>query len=269
MKRPLALCVLTLAAALSALYLHTLPSSSNTAGDRDAQQPAAMLTQRVEGEGWSAQLLTAPAQTDEHDGSFISYALLGPGEAVLDAGKVNHDESSSELRALSLYPVEDVMGYPGFCLERNQWTGRERDYYAQTESGPRFLGSSFSLLTSTSEDYSADLDSDGKAELICNVQFNADGVQRVIVYRLRDGVLEEGHLSPDCYDQFPGSALYGVTAFSEVYDPARGAVLLSFYPQEGAVQEAVYSDLAHFTFAPCEVSAPDPDAIDIISSFTA
>lgn len=141
------------------------------------------LTLTVEGDTWSARLQTGAAQPSGDGHSNIPYMLFGPNHALLEEGSVNCDETTAELRSFALREVDDVLGYPGFCFETQTWGGRVSRYYAVTGDGAVPAGMSHSFPRSDADDHSIDLDGDGRSEMVCNAQFNADGAQRVYIYR--------------------------------------------------------------------------------------
>ena len=86
------------------------------------------------------------------------------------------------------------------------------------------------------EAWSRDLDGDGVPELICNGTYG-DGVERVIVYRNNNGIIEEGSISQSYYEEKFGWTHIGEAgAFSvpaERYDPERGVFTATDYYARG------------------------------------
>ena len=158
---------------------------------KKAVSPYENLTLTAAGEQWSARLQTGTAQPSGNGHSSIPYALLGPNDVLLEEDSVNCDETTAELRSFALREVDNVLGYHGFCFETQTWGGRITRYYAVTENGTVPAGMSHSLPRSDADDYSIDFDGDGRSELVCNAQFDADGVQRVYIYRWEKVVPEE------------------------------------------------------------------------------
>lgn len=154
-----------------------------TSPEKKAVSPYENLTITVAGEQWSARLQTGTAQPSGDGHSSVPYMLFGPNDVLLEEDSVNCDETTAELCSVALREADDVLGYPGFCFEQQTWGGRITRYYAVTEGGAVPAGMSHSLPGSDADDHSVDFDGDGRSELVCNVQFNADGVQKVYIYR--------------------------------------------------------------------------------------
>ena len=217
------------------------------------------LTLTVEGDGWSARLQTGEAQPSGDGHSDVPYALFGgfgaaPG-FLLEAGRINCDATTAELRSFSLHRLDDVLGYPGFCFERRTWGGRITSYYAVTESGVLLAGVSHSGPFDA-DDHCADLDGDGRSELICNSSGSADGRMMPSVFRLRDGVVEEGRLRADFYSTLSSEPLWGGAA-QEYYDAGRGAFVVRYVLPETEEERTVeLTDYEHFTFARPSSYAP-------------
>lgn len=86
------------------------------------------------------------------------------------------------------------------------------------------------------ESWSRDLDGDGVPELICNCTYG-DGVQKVIVYRNNNGVIEEGSIRWSYYDEKFGWANIwegGISSMPvERYDPERSIFTATDYYTNG------------------------------------
>lgn len=100
------------------------------------------------------------------------------------------------------------------------------------------------------DDAAVDLDGDGVKELVCNVTYGADGVQRVIVYRLA------ANGSAKCADPLDLLDVPyndpGIGSLSEVYNAVHNTVDISYYPQgqEGPQLKSYPLDMARLTFSP-------------------
>ena len=86
------------------------------------------------------------------------------------------------------------------------------------------------------EAWSRDLDGDGVPELICNSTYG-DGVQKIIVYRNNNGIIEVGEIRWSYYDEKFGWANIdegGVASYPvERYDPERGVFTATDYYTNG------------------------------------
>ena len=131
-------------------------------------------------------------------------------------------------------PFDDIMGYSGFSLvtyDSGFW--QERAYYAVTDTGVFLMAESFGF--GSPEDYAVDLDGDGVTELVCNVQFGADGAERVYVYQRRADGIFRGYLDTE---DLPGHLDWGINSVWEEYDPAEN-VFRIHYAVEGRDDYAV------------------------------
>lgn len=80
-------------------------------------------------------------------------------------------------------PFEDICGYNGFWVRDESWFAQYySDYYVMSDDEILQIAHSFGG-NQLDNNYVKDLDGDGINELICNVTYGADGVQRVIVYK--------------------------------------------------------------------------------------
>lgn len=93
-------------------------------------------------------------------------------------------------------------------------------------------GRGFGFESAADGDYRDDLDGDGIEELICNCTYMADGVERVYVFRFRDGRVEEGEL--DKYEDIVSEEeLDGAGQISQRYDPDLRAIVFTYYAEDG------------------------------------
>ena len=141
-----------------------------------------------------------------------------------------------------------VLGYDGFIRQESYASGFLFNHYiAQAGGRETCIAESWGW---DRDDTAVDLDGDGVKELVCNVTYGADGVQRVTVYRLAaDG-------SAECADPLELLDVpyrdQGIGSLSEVYNAEHNTVDISYYPQgqEGPQLKSYPLDTAHLTFSP-------------------
>lgn len=137
------------------------------------------------------------------------------------------------------------------CYWEDEMIGLEqigRRYYAENLDGERgvCLGESFGVQI---DDYTYDLDGDGIEELICNCVFGGDGAFRVMIYRLRDGIIEVGRI-PENDLELPGFQNWGANAIKEYFDVNVGCVVLEYSSENGT--RSVTCNYSDFEFIPFE-----------------
>lgn len=126
----------------------------------------------------------------------------------------------------------DVMGMRGFILQQRWGTNVLRTYYTVVDGEAVEIAESFG---DPYDDTVLDLDGDGITELICNVEYNADGGHTALVYRLMDGDIYNAsttELLDVPYDN------WGVGAIWSYYDSARNVVVIH-YALDGEKEYAV------------------------------
>lgn len=150
----------------------------------------------------------------------------------------------------------DLLGYSGFRLTQRQGLALEnpaedwslRTYYAVEEDAVFRIARSFGW--GEPQDYGADLDGDGREELVSNVTYGGDGHQDAYVYqRRRDGVWV-GQIStenlPDLDDR-------GANSTAVTYDPDRGMFVIRYLAKNQEDPAVVESrGLERVTFTPYE-----------------
>lgn len=152
-------------------------------------------------------------------------------------------------------PISDKAGRPDnmlfglACCWEDKMLGPEqigRKYYAETLNGDRgvCLGESFGIQI---DDYTYDLDGDRIEELICNCVFGGDGAFRVMIYRLRDGIIEIGKIPENNFD-LPGFQNWGANAIKEYFDVNVGCVVLEYSSENGT--RSVTCNYTDFDFVP-------------------
>lgn len=96
--------------------------------------------------------------------------------------------------------------------------------------------------------YLRDLDGDGSEEMICECIYNADGAQRVFIYRNNNGVVEVGVFDEDRMSEELGEDLC-VRSYDMYYDRAKNQIIYfdNFGEQE---YEVDYSYFLYHDFDP-------------------
>lgn len=130
----------------------------------------------------------------------------------------------------------DVLGF-GACRTQTEEIAPHqymRHYYVKAGSEDICVAEQFGY--DGPETWSRDLDGDGIPELICNCTYG-DGVEKVIVYRNHNGVVEEGYISASYYMEklgWPNLWENGIAGFpAERYDPELGVFTAVDYDTHG------------------------------------
>ena len=202
-------------------------------------------TQMVEGAGYTATL----TEDTDGDGGLIYRLKASAGgneEELMEYTAGAGDGISAEV-----YEIDDLFGFPAFCFELSYPMGSERTYYIYANGGILKAGEGFGFESAADGDYWDDLDGDGIEELICNCTYMADGVERVYVFRFRDGRVEEGEL--DKYEDIVSEEeLDGAGQISQRYDPDLRAIVFTYYAEDGD-KTLELKDYERFTFSAYEV----------------
>ena len=148
----------------------------------------------------------------------------GAGETVLRTLDTPADR-------VSIQAFSDVLGSSGFRLtERQGLAVRDpaedwslRTYYAVENGGVRQIAESFGW--GAPEDYAADLDGDGRTELVSNVTYGGDGRQDAYIYQRREDGIWRGRLS---LEELPDRSDRGATSASVRYDADRGVFQIRY-----------------------------------------
>ena len=131
-------------------------------------------------------------------------------------------------------PFYNILGYDGIIKTEGSpdiWT--LRTYYA-VENGETFpIAETFGF--GAPEDYSVDVDGDGVAELVANVQYGGDGARRVYVYQRRADGIYQGSMTTAGLPNFDD---WGANASWEEYDPA-AKIFRLHYAQKGTEEYAI------------------------------
>ncbi len=197
--------------------------------------------QTVEGTGYTAVLTEEP---EENGVVYKLRASTGGNEAEL----MEYHAGTGDGISADLYEVDDLFGFPAFCLELSYAMGSDRSYYIYANGSILAAGEGFGFESAADSDYRDDLDGDGVEELICNCTYMADGVERVSVFRFRDGKVEKGEL--DKYDDVvTEDELDGAGQISQKYDPDAHAIIFAYYSEEEEETRLELKDYERFTFS--------------------
>ena len=128
------------------------------------------------------------------------------------------------------------MGLSGFYSETTDGANfLTRKYYVPAVVGGYTpIGESFGY---TIDDHVVDLAGDGVTELVCNCQYGGDGAQRVFVYRLKDGAVEQGFYD-SVYSTLPDYNNWGVNSSAEYYDADADEFVLGYSTTHGVAEMA-------------------------------
>ncbi|MEA4813354.1 MAG: M56 family metallopeptidase [Oscillospiraceae bacterium] len=148
--------------------------------------------------------------------------LLRRDGAVTVLGSVPSN-SGSDMR-YSLRSFDAIPELSGFVLENlTSYGWGYCSYYAVRDNSAVCFAQSFGVDMT---DIAEDLDGDGHAELICNVTYNADGVNDVFVYRMKDGIPQVADVK-DAMLNIPEDKHLACLA-SAAYDSNTGSVTLEY-----------------------------------------
>lgn len=136
---------------------------------------------------------------------------------------------------VSLTPFNGSLGRNGFRLDLyfNNFGWRQSRYYAVRDTadggGAVQIADSFGAASADS-DFSVDLDGDGIQELVCNNTYEADGVQRVRIFRsAAKGTVEAAEVGEDYLAQALGMEVRDFSSpVSSVYDPDTGKLTFQY-----------------------------------------
>ena len=165
---------------------------------------------------------------------------------------------------------DDIMGLSGFYSETTDGAGFiTRKYYVPAVVGGYTpIGESFGY---TINDHMVDLDGDGVTELVCNCQYGADGAQRVFVYRLKNGAVEQGFYD-SVYSTLPDYNNWGVNSSAEYYDADANEFVLGYSTTHGVAEMAekrfTYRLLDFVPYAFNDTPYPAPLLPEKVSSTT-
>lgn len=202
-------------------------------------------TQMVEGTGYTATL----TEDTDGDGGLIYRLKASAGENEEEL--MEYTAGAGDGISAEVYEIDDLFGFPAFCFELSYPMGSERTYYIYANGGILKAGEGFGFESAADGDYRDDLDGDGIEELICNCTYMADGVERVYVFRFRDGRVEEGEL--DKYEDIVSEEeLDGAGQISQRYDPDLRAIVFTYYAEDGD-KTLELKDYERFTFSAYEV----------------
>lgn len=144
----------------------------------------------LEKEFWRQQVgeYTISLRGYDQEGNCSLYLVLDDENILLKTV-----EGKGEDWSVSLF--SDILAHDGFILTRHCGHYNEWDYYALDEDGSLLkLAYSWGGSPDTN-DYAVDVDGDQDKELICNVQYVADGVPAVLFYDWQHDKAMEGDTS--------------------------------------------------------------------------
>ena len=132
---------------------------------------------------------------------------------------------------VSVRVFSDVLGYSGFRLTERQGLALEdpaedwslRTYYAVEEDAVLRIARSFGW--GEPQDYAADLDGDGREEMVSNVTYGGDGHQDAYVYQRRQDGVWVGQISTE---NLPGLDDRGANSTAVTFDPDRGLFVIRY-----------------------------------------
>ena len=163
---------------------------------------------------------------------------------------------------------DDIMGLSGFYSETTDGAGFvTRQYYVPAVVGGYTpIGESFGYAI---DDHIVDLDGDGVTELVCNCQYGADGAQRVFVYRLKDGAVEQGFYD-SVYSTLADYNNWGVNSSQQYYAAGVNEFVLHYDTKDGstAVRKFSYRELDFIPYAMNDMPYPQPVLPEKASSTT-
>lgn len=150
---------------------------------------------------------------------------------VHEEGDILLMEPEGEGGNWSVSLFEDILAHDGFVLTHDYGYYKDWTYYALEDGALLPLAFSWGDSPAAS-DYAVDADGDQERELICNVQFIADGVPDVLFYDWQQDKAMEGDLS--ALGDEPEEYFLGNPYFQ--YNPDTG-LLEGFYWQEEEEEE--------------------------------
>ncbi|WP_455583007.1 M56 family metallopeptidase [Dysosmobacter sp.] len=130
------------------------------------------------------------------------------------------------------HPFTGLLGYNGFWVDHDFMAGVWciRTYYAQKDGEAPFpIAESFG--GDGGKSWTADLDGDGREELICCCVFGGDGHQSVCVYQRRGDGVYRGYL--ELAGRLPDHEDWGANSTWEEYDPERQVFRIHYAVKDG------------------------------------
>lgn len=191
----------------------------------------------------------------EYDGVF--YQLLSRSndpdciynllDTVISANNSTNTNEPTE------HTFTDILGFDGYYVRVEESTPNFYIwyYYTEIDGKTQCIAETFGPLGTDydPEAYSVDLDNDGIMELVCNCMYN-DGVERVIIYRSNNGVIENGFIKErDLEADFNIDVSVAALAIIVKYDPVENIFNVINYAQDGSVRTAVVN-MDYFEFLP-------------------
>lgn len=148
----------------------------------------------------------------------------------------------------------NIMGFDGYCVRIEESSPNDYvwHYYAEIEGETQCIAEAFGhpMQGWWPEAYSVDLDDDGMPELICNCSYG-DGVERVMVYRNNNGIIEKGFLVQKYLERdFNIDITVAAYAIIEKYDPVENVFCVTNYANDGSERTATVKGMEYLEFLP-------------------
>lgn len=157
---------------------------------------------------------------------------------------------------IDLHPFSDVLGYKDYYITMEESTPHFYiwRFYTVIDGETQCLAETFGY-DDLPNAYSTDLNGDGTGELIVNCTYG-DGVEEVFIYRVYDGVIQQGYISIDSQtlENDYGISMMWSLAIRETYDPQEKAFVItgpSISDEEETISITLsYENCESFEFIP-------------------
>ncbi len=132
---------------------------------------------------------------------------------------------------ISAEPFQNILGHNGFCIYERHPLGSSYYYYEifyyALEEEPIELASYWG--DKDQNVWQKDLDGDGIAELICNVQWMADGARDTIIYHFDGEKILQGYGSDLLLEEFDN---YGTGSIGSEYLPEQNKIRIWYWKDD-------------------------------------
>lgn len=156
---------------------------------------------------------------------------------------------------IDLHPFSDILGYEDYHVTVEEGMPHIWRFYAKIDDEIQCIAEAFGFRD-LPDAYSTDLDSDGIAEFIANCEYG-DGARRVFIYRIHDGVVEQGYINIDGYSletEYSMDTMGSVGSIAENYDAQENTFIItgpSIHNEEEMVTITLsFEDQESFKFIP-------------------